>query len=289
MVAASLLPLHLLFKWRPVTEPLILVVHAVTGITGLSVRLQIKSWVKNSCGILLLWTFKEVAVILRYSFHCTIIMAKIIHINDIAISTESKCYHFCHFVLLLFLQPIYVMHSSRYNLWTYPWAESRKRKWRLISSFLATDSGWWWWWRWLWVGYSLDQDVGSRDDWVVQEGVLMRKHCLTYSQGGTFLSAHREPGGFFRKENSCKQVTRDRISFQNSDNKLRVHSLCPSSHGHGHVWDKSQFPVYMEVFPVQPLTPAGVSCFVRLMSHTGWRHSGVSLANCDWFGHYALI
>lgn len=37
----------------------------------------------------------------------------------------------------------------------------------------------------------------------------------------------------------------------------------------------------MEVFPVQQLTPAGVSCFVRLMSHTGWRHSGVSLANCD--------
>lgn len=28
-------------------------------------------------------------------------MAKIIHINDIAISMESKCYHFCHFVLLL--------------------------------------------------------------------------------------------------------------------------------------------------------------------------------------------
>lgn len=52
------------------------------------------------------------------------------------------------------------------------------------SSFLATDFGWWW--LLLWVGLILDQEVGSRVDWAVQEGDLMRKHRLTSHSRVTF-------------------------------------------------------------------------------------------------------
>lgn len=120
------------------------------------------------------------------------------------------------------LRPIYVMCSSASMSWEQViW----KRKWWIIRAVswrqtLGGGGG-----CSLWVGYILDQDIGSRDAWVVQEGDLMRKHCSTYGGGWTFLSVHSEPGGFFRKENSCKQVTRGCVIIIYSFLKLRVHSF----------------------------------------------------------------
>lgn len=174
------------------------------------------------------------------------------------------------------------------------------------SSFLATGFGWWW--LLLWVGLILDQEVGSRVDWAVQEGDLVRKHCLTYIRGRTSLSVHREARGFFRKEDSCKQVIQEHISlhiwdaiqihlFQNWEIKFSVCGKSLSSNDQSHVClslydkcicQKCLFPVYMEAFPVQKLVPAGVSCFDHLMSQITRRHAGIYLPNLEWFGHYAV-
>ncbi len=51
---------------------------------------------------------------------------------------------------------------------------------------------------------------------------------------------------------------------------------------------KNLFPVYMEAFPVQSLTPAGVSCFVQLMSQIARRHPGIYLADLEWIENWAV-
>lgn len=154
------------------------------------------------------------------------------------------------------------------------------------SSFLATDFGWWWWLQ-LWVGLILDQEVGSRSDWAAQEGHLVRKHCLTYVQGGTSVSVHRGLRGVFRKEDQYKQDSRTHVtqcpsSFLSdiifscylfiqfnvcskflSSNDQSLVCVCHYVIG---VSVKNLFPVYVEAFPVQKLMPVGVSCFVHLMS-----------------------
>lgn len=47
------------------------------------------------------------------------------------------------------------------------------------------------------------------------------------------------------------------------------------------ICQKSLFPVYMEAFPVQRLAPAGVSCFVHLMSQTTRRSVSPILNGLD--------
>lgn len=64
-------------------------------------------------------------------------------------------------------------------------------------------------------------------------------------------------------------------------------AVCVSRHG-PNLSKISLFPVYIEAFPVLRLTPAGVSCFVHLMSQMGRRHAGIYLTNLEWFGHYAI-
>lgn len=51
--------------------------------------------------------------------------------------------------------------------------------------------------------------------------------------------------------------------------------------------ETSQIPIYIGAFPVQRLTPAGVSCFLHLMSQVARRHTGIYLTNVERFRHPA--
>lgn len=55
------------------------------------------------------------------------------------------------------------------------------------------------------------------------------------------------------------------------------------------ICQKSLFPVYMEAFPVQRLAPAGVSCFVHLMSQTTRRNPEICLTHLKRFGRWAFF
>lgn len=158
-------------------------------------------------------------------------------------------FNFVHTTIFLYCcMLLWKIHRGRYGLCVYPWAESKEgQKWSdgLWGQFPGDGCGW------------VHLVSGHKVNWGGPGGRPREETLLDVCSTMNFPQCKQRAGGIFQ-EGKLRSTNDSRAGPVKPETLYKFFSW-------NYSWCK-QFPVYMEAFPVQRLTPVGVSCFVNLTS-----------------------